>query len=67
MITLYSTNSCPKCKILESKLKINNIEHKKITDEDFILQKGFLTVPVLEVDGKILDFASAVKWLNERK
>lgn len=67
MITLYSTNSCPKCKILESKLKINNIKHEKITDEDFILQKGFLTVPVLEVDGKILDFTSAVKWLNERK
>jgi len=27
-------------------------------------QKGYLSVPVLEVDGKSMDFKEAVDWIN---
>ena len=29
-----------------------------------MVKKGFLTVPILEVDGKIMDFKIANDWIN---
>lgn len=65
MIKMYSTH-CPKCKILETKLKQKNIEYEECTDINEMLSKGIETVPILEVDGQMLDFGKAVKWVNER-
>jgi glutaredoxin len=65
-IILYTTG-CPKCKVLEAKLKQKGLEYKEITDINEIANKGFMTVPVLEVDGKILNFTEANTWINERK
>ena len=39
-MTLYTTN-CPKCKILESKLKAKNIEYNTVTDIEVMQKKGF--------------------------
>jgi glutaredoxin len=64
-IILYSTGS-PKCKVLEAKLKQKNIQYTEINDMDVMVSKGFLTVPVLQVDGNIIDFTAANKWVNER-
>lgn len=64
MIILYSTN-CPKCKILEQKLKSNNIEYVEFTDVDKMIEMGFSMMPMLEVDGVIMDFGTANKWVNE--
>jgi glutaredoxin len=64
-IILYSTG-CPKCKVLEAKLKQKNIQYTEINDMDVMVSKGFLTVPVLQVDGNIMDFTAANKWVNER-
>lgn len=63
MIKMYSTH-CPKCKILETKLKQKNIQYEECNDVDEMLKKGIETVPVLEVDGQLLDFGKAVKWVN---
>lgn len=65
MIKMYSTH-CPKCKILETKLNQKNIEYEECNDVDEMLSKGIETVPVLEVDGQLLDFGNAVKWVNGR-
>jgi deoxycytidylate deaminase len=65
MITLYSTH-CPKCKILEKKLNDANIEYIVCDDREFMSQKGFDFMPVLEVDSQIMGFGEAVKWVNER-
>ena len=65
MIKLYSTH-CPKCKVLEIKLKQKNIEYEECNNVDEMLSKGVMTVPILEVDGEMLDFGKAVKWVNER-
>ncbi len=63
-IILYTTH-CPKCLVLEKKLASKNIEFEEITDNELMLKKGFTMVPVLEVDGKIMDFKEANTWINE--
>ena len=64
-VTLYSTG-CPKCKVLKRKLDSKNINYDTISDVNIIISKGINTVPVLEVDGNIMDFKTAVDWINER-
>ena len=66
MIILYTTH-CPKCRILEQKLKAKNIEYIEFTDVDKMIKMGFSVMPMLDVDGRIMDFATANKWINEFK
>ena len=65
MVTLYSTG-CPRCKVLEKKLTQKNIEFELKTDfaVNAFLEKGFSSVPLLEVDGEILTFEKANQWIN---
>ena len=62
-VVLYSTH-CPKCQVLEKKMEQKNIEFELVTDQDIMIEKGFLSAPVLDVDGEILDFNKAVKFVN---
>ena len=48
MITLYTTN-CPKCRILEQKLKSKNIEYIEFTDVDKMIEMGFNMMPILNL------------------
>lgn len=64
-IILYSTG-CPKCKVLVAKLNAKNIKYNTVSDVGIIISKGISTVPVLEVNGTIMDFKTAVEWINER-
>lgn len=65
MITLY-TIDCPKCKILEKKLEQANIKYETCKDTNIMTEKGFDFMPVLDVDGRVMNFGEAVKWVNER-
>lgn len=62
-IVLYSTH-CPKCEVLEKKLKAKNIEYEEVNDVGIMLNKGYTNVPVLEIDGKSMDFKTANDWIN---
>ena len=65
-IVLYSTG-CPKCTVLKTKLKQKNIDYIECSDIDTMTEKGFKSVPKLELsDGSILDFTEAVKWIGEQ-
>lgn len=64
-ITLYTTH-CPKCTILEKKLTDKNIKFEIVDDLNIMIEKGFLTAPMLEVNEEILDFGNAVKWINNK-
>ena len=64
-VILYSTG-CPKCKVLVAKLNAKNIKYNTVSDVSIIISKGISTVPVLEVNGTIMDFKTAVEWINER-
>ena len=65
MVTLYS-NGCPRCDILEKKLKDKGVDYIHVTDVDKMLELGFKDVPKLEVDGEVFDFGDAIKWVNGR-
>lgn len=64
-IILYSTH-CPRCTVLEAKLKQKNIEYQEINNVDEMLKIGIQTVPQLKVDGELMDFSKAIKWVNEK-
>lgn len=65
MIVLHTTH-CPKCGVLTSKLNQKNIDFVENENIEIMLSKGIDAVPCLEVDGEIMDFNTAVKWVNER-
>ena len=60
----FYTIHCPKCDVLEKKLNNKNIKYTLITDVGVMQQKGFDTMPMLEIDGKSMAFSDAVKWIN---
>lgn len=62
-IVLHSTN-CPKCKVLETKLKQKNIEYTENNNVNLMLEKGFTTVPMLEVDGEVMDYKAAFNYIE---
>jgi glutaredoxin len=64
-VILYS-NGCPKCKVLETKLKQKDIEYEHISDIDVMMEKGFMSMPMLQVDNKLMNFTEANTWINER-
>ncbi len=64
-VVLYTTN-CPKCKILETKMKQKNIKFETVTDLDVMNEKGFMEAPMLEVDGQTMNFVTANTWVNGR-
>ena len=65
-IILY-TLGCPQCNILKKKLMNKGIEFVENTDKEQMLSMNFTRVPVLEVDGKQMDFSAANKWINEQE
>lgn len=62
MAILYSTN-CPKCRALENLLTKNKIEYEVVTDRDVMVKKGFASAPKLEINGEVMDYTTAVKWV----
>lgn len=66
MITLYTTH-CPKCRVLEVKLNKKGIEYQENTDIEYMSSLGIMSVPVLEVDGELLDFTTANNWINNKE
>ena len=64
MITLYSTD-CPKCKILQEKLDMKGVTYQKVSDVEIMKQKGFMSTPMLEVDGNIMTYLEAINWIKE--
>lgn len=62
-VILYS-NHCPKCNVLEKKLKAKNIEYEEVNDVEIMKKKGYLMLPVLEINGESMDFKEANDWVN---
>lgn len=65
-IVLYSTH-CPRCTVLEKKLKAKGIKFEVETSIDAMLALGIKQVPMLRVDDKLLNFAEANTWVNSQR
>lgn len=63
MIKLY-TNHCRKCEILTSKLKDKNVTFEIEDNEEWLIANGYDRMPILEVDGKKLEYMDAVTYVN---
>lgn len=64
-VILYTTH-CPKCNVLHAKLEEKNIEFTENEDVRILIKEGYVSAPMLEVDGEFMDFGAAVKWVNEQ-
>ena len=67
---MYSTETCPKCKILKTLLKNNDIEYEEITDIQYMIEHDITSVPYLEIitdDGIsiLLNFQDSIKYINK--
>ena len=60
-VTVFSTPTCPYCKMAKSFLKESNIDFKDVdvaaddkAAQEMIEKSGQMGVPVIEIDGKII-------------
>lgn len=65
-VILYS-NNCPRCNILERKLEDKLIKFEIVNDIEIMKEKGFLSVPVLDVDGVEMKYIDAIDWVNRQE
>ena len=65
MVVLYTT-SCPQCRVLETKLRNKNIEFSIVDDVSVMEEKGFMSAPMLEVDGEVMNFTEGNNWINQQ-
>lgn len=65
-IILYSARF-PQYKILKQKLTEKGLPFEENTDKEQSLSLNFTRIPILEVDGKLMDFTASVKWINEQE
>lgn len=59
---LYS-NNCPRCKILKTQLEDADIPFEVSSDFKKVIDAGLRTAPVLEVNGQMLTFDMAIKYI----
>ena len=64
-IIFYSTH-CPRCLILEKKLKAKGIKYEENNDVQVMQSKGLEMAPALEVNGVMMDFKKANEWIKEQ-
>lgn len=66
---LYTKTVCPKCMLmkfelnklgLEGKYDVINIEHDELAKQK-LLSSGFLSVPVFEMDGELMNDVKQIK------
>ena len=63
---VYTTH-CPKCNVLESKLKKASIAYDVTDDIQPVIDAGFMSAPVLydKIEEKYYPFTDAIKLINE--
>lgn len=64
MIEIFSTETCPRCKILKEKMKNKGVDFVENRDIEEMEKLGIMSVPVLRKDGELLDFGKAISWIN---
>lgn len=63
-MTLYSKDDCLRCDMLKTKLNAKGIQFVEVKNEDVIASLGIDFLPVLEVDGELLELGKANDYIN---
>lgn len=56
---IYTKNDCPKCKILKAIANRRNFDFEEETNLQPVIDQGYTSVPVMELDGNYYDFNRA--------
>ena len=64
-VILYE-HGCPNCLRLKKKLDEKNIQYEDVTDKQVMLSLGFEEAPKLSVNGVVMSFKEAIKWIGEQ-
>lgn len=65
-IILYTSDTCHRCKIVKELFDIHSVEYEEVSDRNLVLSMDVESVPVIEVDGKIIDnWISVLAWLKQ--
>ncbi len=65
-IILY-TIGCPMCKVLKEKLDSSGVVYEINESEEEMRSLNIDKLPVLSVDGQLLSFTDALKWITEKR
>lgn len=69
MVKFYTIH-CDACDILQSKLDSKNIKYDLVDDTDTVIavaeKSNITSAPILEVDGVVMDYRTALKWVKEQ-
>lgn len=65
-IKLYSSTSCPKCRMLKMTLQKKGIEYEEITDVNVMTSLKIRNLPVLSVNDHLMGLKEAMAWVQER-
>ncbi len=67
-VVMYGTH-CSQCNVMEAKLKKANIPYTYIDDEKTVVEfgksNGINMMPIVVVDGKVMNYSEALKWVKE--
>lgn len=63
-VVLY-TMHCPQCEVLRRLLDEHNIQYETCADKKKMMALGIMSVPMLKIDGELLNFKSAMQRINE--
>ena len=67
-MTVFSTSTCPKCKVLKMKLDKAGIEYQVNENIEEAAALGIKSVPYLQLDdGTLLDFGGAIKYIKSQE
>ena len=64
-MVLFSSPTCPRCKVLKAKLKLANIVFSETEDYSELIATGISELPILKIGEKYYNFSSAIKYINE--
>lgn len=68
MKTILFSTHCPRCRVLEAKLKQKGIEYEEHNDVEEMLALGLKSAPGLSVHGgPPMNFTEALAWLKTQE
>lgn len=63
-VVIYTSDACPLCTVLKKKLDGKNIEYREIQSLEEMTRLGITHVPMLDYGEGIVDYESAIGWVN---
>ena len=66
MITVYSSSTCPRCKVLKMKLDKLGIAYNTNENIEEMEKLGIKSLPMMQVgDDELLDFGAAIAFIRK--